>query len=73
VLQHVSDNSRCYSITSEEIDNIATAIIESTTMASIGIKQLLDTLNMAEAEVALDDTLDGITATLFMSCLHVRS
>jgi hypothetical protein len=28
---------------------------------------------MAEAEVALDDTLDGINALLFMSCLHVRS
>ena len=73
VLQHVSNNSGCYSITSEEIDNIATTIIESTTIESIGIKQLLDTLNMAEAEVALDDTLDGITAMLFMSCLHVRS
>jgi vesicle-fusing ATPase len=68
VLEHVSENSGDYSITKKEIENIAKTIIEP-----IGIKQLLDTLNMAEAEVALDDTFDGINALLFMSCLHVRS
>lgn len=67
VLKHVSEKSEgAYQITKDEIDDVAAAITEP-----IGIKQLLDTLEMAEAEAASDEA-DGISAMLFMSCLHVR-
>ena len=38
----------------------------------IGIKQLLETLEMAQSDAAQDGEDGRVTAALFLSCLHVR-
>ncbi len=53
-------------LTNDEINDISQAISDP-----IGIKQLLETLEMAQSE-ALSDGLESISAALFLSCLHTR-
>ncbi len=76
VLEHASERSvGGATISKEEIENVSRTIT-----SPIGIKQLLDTLEMAEAEAFAaaasgedsDATSHGISSMLFMSCLHVR-
>ena len=52
-------------LTSDEIDDTSQAISNP-----IGIKQLLETLEMAQSEALSNG--ESISAALFLSCLHTR-
>jgi vesicle-fusing ATPase len=69
VLEKISASGG-HAITKEEIADIGSAIT-----SPIGIKQLLETLEMAESEASADegdDEVHTVSAALFLSCLHVR-
>jgi vesicle-fusing ATPase len=54
-------------LTKEEMDDISAAVT-----SPIGIKQLLETLEMAQSDAAQDGEDGRVTASLFLSCLHIR-
>eukprot|EP00605_Chrysophyceae_sp_TOSAG23-4_P002555 GSChrysophyteH1.ASY1.ANO1.2820.1 assembled CDS len=67
VLEHISSSGE-HSISKSEIADISSAIT-----SPIGIKQLLETLEMAQSEASADgDESSSISVGLFLSCLHVR-
>jgi vesicle-fusing ATPase len=67
VLEKISEKSEVKSISPAEIDSISSAIT-----SPIGIKQLLETLEMAQSEANSEDGDGEVSAALFLSCLHVR-
>jgi vesicle-fusing ATPase len=54
-------------LTHQEMTDISEAI-----SSPIGIKQLLETLEMAQSDAQQDGEEGHVTASLFLSCLHVR-
>ena len=72
IMEHVSADG-AYAITKEAIADISAAIT-----SPIAVKQLLETLEMAQAEASGEAEGKGeggkadISAALFLSCLHVR-
>ena len=54
-------------LTPQEMTDISEAI-----SSPIGIKQLLETLEMAQSDAQQDGEEGRVTASLFLSCLHVR-